>query len=685
MLPTNIFEMYHLVHYWKINDPNKLRKLEGIKKAESVPWGEISDDILPSQMKDEYRQELSFNGITLDILKSCIAKWTRRGETSKLIWAFIELDLFAYSTGKRGETIRTNFIHRAMIAYLEEISISNVGLWFRIDSLIQILLKCRKKRKGLGPKDSIFRKNRKKEEKAVVELAWFLGESFHGRTMSHLRATCSDITPEKKEFARVYFPKIDLIGKTRSHKINFKLHECENQVKREATNFLGCIGSHPREAIYWAFIILKKLKKCGRRYRRTKPVYLLFAMMEAYTNQFMNESPELLNIQEIGRRWYAEIHTGENFMCWMLPIMSISHFPVFSTPKKEFVLWEWYGKNLSGQSVDIDSYVIDMHTRKGKYRGMGPVEFAEEGSKVDRTPLWVQKRYGIDERFYTQFKIYSAIGKKMYKRRLKTESKRFEFRIRAQLTCSKCRGDTYFAFDTQNGDKVFIKGPYTNLEGAQYPVKIYRLKKFFKYIEGVSVKIMTLIPDAFPDVPMGLRTKVDREKEYPFLISEDQCELDKFPVRIHSSKLWPPTEIVDWDKVKTCRIPYVLTLLEENPVAFYCYTLNLLFRWVIGIPDAADRNFLLIGDKIMSIDEEGWGRETNMYTSLRKKKSKVVSDFIDENWETLSEVFEDWNLEWAENQKEIEDIIKDEEVMNFIDERLEITQDKNTLFDIFRP
>lgn len=45
----------------------------------------------------------------------------------------------------KGERIRTNFIHRLMIIFLEDVDPSSISLWPRLDTLIFNILKERKK------------------------------------------------------------------------------------------------------------------------------------------------------------------------------------------------------------------------------------------------------------------------------------------------------------------------------------------------------------------------------------------------------------------------------------------------------------------------------------------------------------------------------------------------------------
>ena len=68
-------------------------------------------------LSDTFRHEITWNGFPCDLMKSGLQKYIRRGMTEKALFCAGELDLFKEAT-ERGETIRTNFLHRLLIIYL---------------------------------------------------------------------------------------------------------------------------------------------------------------------------------------------------------------------------------------------------------------------------------------------------------------------------------------------------------------------------------------------------------------------------------------------------------------------------------------------------------------------------------------------------------------------------------------
>lgn len=104
---------------------------------------ELKSSFKNKQMDATYRKEKSFHGHSLDVLKSGLQKYIRRGETEKAMYCLAELDLFSECSG--GERIRTNMIHRLMIIFMEDICLGGVESWARADELVFGWLKDRKK------------------------------------------------------------------------------------------------------------------------------------------------------------------------------------------------------------------------------------------------------------------------------------------------------------------------------------------------------------------------------------------------------------------------------------------------------------------------------------------------------------------------------------------------------------
>ena len=65
------------------------------------------------------------------------------------------------------------------------------------------------------------------------------------------------------------------------------------------------------------------------------------------------------------------------------------------------------------------------------------------------------------------------------------------------------------------------------------------------------------------------------------------------------------------------------------------YVHALLFRYLLGISDYADRNFVLKDGRVISIDEDVENHDINLYRVLQKNKANFVYQWLKDNYEKL--------------------------------------------------
>jgi hypothetical protein len=66
------------------------------------------------------------------------------------------------------------------------------------------------------------------------------------------------------------------------------------------------------------------------------------------------------------------------------------------------------------------------------------------------------------------------------------------------------------------------------------------------------------------------------------------------------------------------------------------YVHNLLFRYLFGISDLADRNFLMVNGQVISIDEEIEGKLNGLNYELKKNKCIFIQNWLKDNYEKLN-------------------------------------------------
>ena len=132
---------------------------------------------------------------------------------------------------------------------------------------------------------------------------------------------------------------------------------------------------------------------------------------------------------------------------------------------------------------------------------------------------------------------------------------------------------------------------------------------------------------------------------------------------MHSSTVWPPTEVVDW-----AQIPFHFTYKERalTEQEYTDYVHAILCRYLLGISDLADRNFLMTGGRVISIDEDVDGKVMYLYGTLQKNKASFLHDWLQTGYESLSVA------QW---------VVSDESQRD----RLTAIQDKDLCLSLFRP
>ena len=727
--------------------------------ARSLSINEIGIFVDKSEINSGYRQEKSPNGFDIDILKSGLQKYIRRGETEKALWCAAELDLFYFIEG--GERIRTNLIHRLMVIFLEDVGPGHIAMWPIINEKVKSFLSLRKEQKrNVG----LFKSYIKKEMQIITDITSLLSESTHSRVLSHYNtaiviANDRDTHGYLRKLAKKYYPDINKVYRELdteveeglSIDVEYELQEGESGIENEVKNFLGSLEKGSDTAVYWSYKIATAEIESKRNRHKNDGIYLVLYLIEQYVKQKIEKKlrKQLLKYVGIAREWANELKIKERFLIYLVLVVSILHideidWEELTEEEIDTISWkEVYAVNVFDPPIDIDDYVIDIHTKKG--RSKSKIDFVNSGSLVNNEYTFNIPPY---HELYDAFKIIETIGYKSYLKTLdneessvshgdeesgnssdverkpvkKTKSSRrkksskkiekksskktsnkkdslvhendiLDFTIRAQLICGKARPCTYFAVDKETGKNVFVKGPYIDSEDARYPFILAKLKrKYFEDLYGIESRLETFVPEVFENMPFGSRLKVKKNTEYTFLITENLCELEEFPSVVKESKLWPETEVVDWSQVETCKTPDIKYLYKNDKKAFRLFILNILFRYLFGVPDYACRNFIYRPHvkgkgRIVSIDEEGWNRIDDFQRSivkLGKKNIPPIKKYIDTYYEEqFMNTLAEWLSTFEKHELKIKKLLDDNAMLKKLRKRLNDIQEKDFLLNLF--
>jgi alkylated DNA repair dioxygenase AlkB len=247
------------------------------------------------------------------------------------------------------------------------------------------------------------------------------------------------------------------------------------------------------------------------------------------------------------------------------------------------------------------------------------------------------------------------------------ETDEYKFIVLTQLVTSSSKMDVYFAKDGE-GNLVVVKGPYQDKKQVDIIIKNTECKKQ-NNLPYIPFIVRQLIPDRWSEgIPLGIRNRIDRRNPAWFIIFKSVIEENKIKKKIHSSKLWPETEVVDWDKISSIHFEYKSGKRTDKEIKDYVHAI--LFRYMRGISDLADRNFLMVSDdssekRIISIDEDIEDHDVKIVTELRKNKAEYIYKWLRKNYDKLD--VDKWTLCDKKDKK-----------------RLEVIQNKETCLKLFQ-
>lgn len=325
---------------------------------------------------------------------------------------------------------------------------------------------------------------------------------------------------------------------------------------------------------------------------------------------FEDEDPLLLRVAE---RWAAEIPQREKHLVSVYMLLRASGLCNPATSRWEVQYHNGMpedGLAYLKKPFTLDEYVLDKHTAAGRAKGKSKVDFVQEGAKV------VNEAF-VDEELKQFYTALAGPKRKappppptveVKKQKLRTERDLFggDY-MRAQLNTSANRPDTYFVRHPTEGN-LFVKGPFLKREHAQVAVLVNKVKHLLDLPFLPKMEVYRLGVDMFPTAsPVGLRK--DDLREGWFLISSSLLPVELMHTRLKSSKLWPETEVVDWEKLW---VEHQLgTMADVSQLqgrdAQMALELLLLRMW-LGVPDQAWRNFVKCADGIQAVDDSALWR-----------------------------------------------------------------------------
>jgi hypothetical protein len=384
-------------------------------------------------LSDKYRNEITWNGYRSDIMKSGLQKYIRRGNMEKALYCAGELDLFKEAP-ERGEIIRTNFIHRLIIIYLEDAP--NIAILNKISNLIQSLMDLRSAAALLMEN---FKRDTQKEEEKVSELVKLLVLSPKGRICSHVRAIFNPAY-HTKELLEKYPSIAKYVEEIKSNK-EYMVKNNINELDFNCSMFTKYLKAKSVIAAYYGFQIHNSTEKLKEKYHNSsKPVYYIFKKLNETINPFVN-TQLISNCEYFYKEQIGQMKEG--FLSWLVPLLHhIGLIPYGEIPSiDKYAITDGaapWDKNRAQEKIEIDDYVEDKHTKKGRNKGI--LEFALQGAKVTNEATYINP---VWKRFYE-------------------DSKRFEEGI-------AILGENYTDNNTFVNESITIKVPINELKVKRKP------------------------------------------------------------------------------------------------------------------------------------------------------------------------------------------------------------------------
>lgn len=658
------------------------------RKIEKFNWAfededRIDCDRVIKKPNVVYRNVITINKINLQLLKSALQKFCRRNMTHKAIWCGLEWGLLRCDDGAENSTLKsviTNLRNRLRIIYVEDTSIANINLLKVIEKNIN------KIDLSLNPEGIDM-------DKEIVNIVSNISQSYHTRICSFVNSVYKiyknkDFYEKQNEYIS-YFPNVK---KCYDHIENNKHITIEN-------NLYNTLIDRNIVCFYYA----RKLSMGDNGKDIFGKKDKVFPIIRKVYNQLNKKFDVKLDLEyiDITQKWYNEIKNSEAFLMYFLPMLLVcfpykmdgrlSNFFDYEDEWKNLVMY-----NIEKSAINFEQYVMDMHTKEGNKRGLtkknleGIEHFIKQGAYVNDeyipNDLYIElKNYyeftklldveKIDRNYLNKKDIITEeeeedddekiFIKKPLSGNITQETDIFKYIARAQVPTSGSKQDSYFAkmLKKYEGFKshevVFIKGPFDTDEVYDILKLFIDIKKILNmpYIEvskidiKMSRAIFTDEINTNENVKYYIRNKKDYNKKYTFLIYKNICGDNIYTIKYGSVKTqksqgWidSNTTIVNWEetnKKTKCKQFDTNDLKDINYMVYYI--LSIYFRYLFGIVDHANRNFLILDDILYSIDEENidMNKESN-FNKLEKN-----FDMINNNWakieNRINKILESWS------------------------------------------
>lgn len=606
-----------------------------------------SDAVLVGGLQAKYRKVISYHGYTQSLLVSALQKYIRRGESEKASWCALELLRFATllepavfqaycrlypdrnpwlsnrETGKHPphpksliQGVLTNLKNRLLVIAVEDVGIGQPGIVHVITGLL-----------------AEWETSSRRDTGKILTAVHLLAAAPKLRLLSDLKSVYHlppyyGKSSAEEERIQVY------IGHLRAH---YAILEESGTETIETPN---------SSIFYWVARHSGEIKKNHAIWAVLKPRFPpeLYpewaALKKLYESTKLKETPLFL------------------YQAIVLSILPVKLMPMrLESPAPVSI----------DVRLDIDDFCNDKHVQQSGETSV--TRFALEGALcANELPhvypglrdLYIHLKKALDvNRTLSREELLTIANQVGWRRKRpspapagsvskkrrtvleaaeRAEGKESDYTnpVRTQVTTSNSKTDVLFA-NAPDGTFVCLKGPLASRKGAENALAMNTWKGTHGLPFMPSLRIVSLLTDRWASTPLGFRNKVQGAVA-PFLVCAST--LPEAVVRqnlttygelkgVMAGKWSPDTILVDWRKIPS---HIVVKDLIKNGKEMRDYVLLLLARWIFGISDLADRNFLRAEGRVFSVDEEYRGRPVNFMSELRKGKCELIRTWLAEHY-----------------------------------------------------
>jgi len=309
---------------------------------------------------------LTFSGLDVGAVRSGVQKYIRRNETVKAIMCGVEMYRMIEVDCK---ALQSNLFNRLAIIAAEDIGPANIELMLK---MIKI---------NLDDNRDMYQ---------MISMIQLMSQSPKTRIMSHLyRAYCH---PDGMKVAQEQ--GLDVIDQydtdfIQNHGLNiFKVEDPNDLIVYTVMMYKRLTSNTPEErikALYWLGYFIRdmaKYPKVGARNRKTKPLVIVWAMlqllMKPETWQILMQA--CFKLSE-SRPFYMAAFT------MLIYDVKQNNNGIDANLNQLIIDWhkhDFLAQLLQGKHIlQLDDYVVDMHTKAGRKQGKNRTDFVNSGAKVE--------------------------------------------------------------------------------------------------------------------------------------------------------------------------------------------------------------------------------------------------------------------------------------------------------------